>query len=55
MGRDDNGYEGIYLELQQDQNALLVRIAEALERIADVQDPPHRTFADAYTTRVVEG
>lgn len=29
----DNGYEGIFLELQQDQNKLLLRQTEAIENM----------------------
>lgn len=45
MGRDI-GYDGIFLELQQDQNRTLERIAAALERIADKIHPTERSFVD---------
>jgi hypothetical protein len=45
----DIGYDGIFLELQQDQNHLLARIAVALERIADQINPPQYTFTEPIT------
>lgn len=34
--RSDSGYEGVYLELAQNQNAALDRIADAVERLVEL-------------------
>ena len=47
MGRFDSGYEGIYLELQQDANAFYKRQTEALEAMTEAIQELARTAAVA--------